>query len=172
VQQPVCRPPIERAVLDVRAEHPGALLVAAAEEIAAIVIVRWRPALGLIISERAGVLNLTAEGLMLVGALAGIVAFTLLGGHPLAALAASMLAATLVSILLALPVVYLKTNQVLAGLAMVFFCGLGGTLLCSTLFLQIGQGFTPIHAALCTVPQPEGEHTCQLLQTALVVARQ
>ena len=29
-------------------------------------------ALGLIISERSGVLNLTAEGLMLVGALAGI----------------------------------------------------------------------------------------------------
>jgi ABC-type uncharacterized transport system permease subunit len=79
-------------------------------------------ALGLIVSERAGVLNLTAEGLMLVGAFAGVMAFTLLGGHPLAALAASMLAATLASILFALPVVYLKTNQVLAGLATVFFC--------------------------------------------------
>jgi EmrB/QacA subfamily drug resistance transporter len=45
-----------------------------------------------------------------------------------------------------------------AGLvfAMLFFCGLGGTLLCSTLFLQIGQGFTPIHAALCTVPLSVG----------------
>jgi EmrB/QacA subfamily drug resistance transporter len=41
-----------------------------------------------------------------------------------------------------------------AGLvfAVVFFAGLGGTLLCSTLFLQVGQGFTAIHAALCTVP--------------------
>lgn len=36
--------------------------------------------------------------------------------------------------------------------ALLFFSGFGGTLLCSTLFLQIGQGFTPIHAALCTVP--------------------
>jgi EmrB/QacA subfamily drug resistance transporter len=36
--------------------------------------------------------------------------------------------------------------------AMLFFAGLGGTLLCSTLFLQIGQQYTPIHAALCTVP--------------------
>jgi EmrB/QacA subfamily drug resistance transporter len=41
-----------------------------------------------------------------------------------------------------------------AGLifAMLYFAGVGGTLLCSTLFLQVGQGFTPIHAALCTVP--------------------
>jgi EmrB/QacA subfamily drug resistance transporter len=45
-----------------------------------------------------------------------------------------------------------------AGLAfaMLFFCGVGGTLLCTTLFLQIGQGFTPIHAALCTVPLSVG----------------
>jgi EmrB/QacA subfamily drug resistance transporter len=38
------------------------------------------------------------------------------------------------------------------GFAMLFFSGMGGTLLCSTLFLQIGQGFSPIHAAICTVP--------------------
>jgi EmrB/QacA subfamily drug resistance transporter len=45
-----------------------------------------------------------------------------------------------------------------AGLAfaMIFFGGFGGVLLCSTLFLQIGQGFTPIHAALCTVPMTIG----------------
>jgi EmrB/QacA subfamily drug resistance transporter len=41
-----------------------------------------------------------------------------------------------------------------AGLtfALLFFAGFGGTLLCSTLFLQIGQRFTPIHAAVCTIP--------------------
>src|SRR5207249_2885185 len=45
-----------------------------------------------------------------------------------------------------------------AGLsfAVLFFGGLGGTLLCSTLFLQVGQGFSPIHAALCTVPLSVG----------------
>jgi EmrB/QacA subfamily drug resistance transporter len=45
-----------------------------------------------------------------------------------------------------------------AGLifAMLFFGGTGGILLCSTLFLQLGQGFTPIHAALCTVPLSVG----------------
>ena len=40
--------------------------------------------------------------------------------------------------------------------AVLFFAGLGGTLLCSTLFLQIGQQYTPIHAALCTVPLSVG----------------
>jgi EmrB/QacA subfamily drug resistance transporter len=38
------------------------------------------------------------------------------------------------------------------GFAVLFFAGFGGTLLCTTLFLQIGQGFSPIRAALCTVP--------------------
>ena len=49
VQQPVCRPPIERAVLDVLADDAGALLVAAAEQAAAIVMVRRRVALALLI---------------------------------------------------------------------------------------------------------------------------
>jgi hypothetical protein len=31
--------------------------------------------------------------------------------------------------------------------AVLFFAGLGSALLCSTLFLQIGQQYTPIHAA-------------------------
>jgi general nucleoside transport system permease protein len=79
-------------------------------------------ALGLIVSERAGVLTLTAEGLMLVGALAGVVAFNFFGGHPLGALGVSMFAAALTSGLFAVLVVLLRVNQVLAGLAMVFFC--------------------------------------------------
>jgi MFS family permease len=40
--------------------------------------------------------------------------------------------------------------------AVLFFAGLGGTLLCTTLFLQIGQLYTPIHAAVCTVPLSVG----------------
>src|SRR5579872_6493561 len=76
-------------------------------------------ALGLIISERSGVLNLTAEGLMLVGAVAGLGASLTLGGHPLVALLVAMLAASLVSL-------------VFAGLSVVFLCqgltGLIGTL--------------------------------------------
>ena len=72
-------------------------------------------ALGLIISERSGVLNLTAEGLMLVGALAGLGASLTLGGHPLVALVVAMLAASVVSLLFAGLVVILRVNQVIAG---------------------------------------------------------
>jgi hypothetical protein len=49
VEQAVCRPLIESAVLDVLAEHPGALLVATAEQAAAFVMVRPRLALALMI---------------------------------------------------------------------------------------------------------------------------
>jgi general nucleoside transport system permease protein len=78
--------------------------------------------LGLIIGERSGVLSLGAEGLMLVGALAGIAAYLSLGGDPLLALAVAMIAAAVVSLLFAVLVVTLRVNQVIAGLALVFFC--------------------------------------------------
>src|SRR5216683_248601 len=86
-------------------------------------------ALGLILSERSGVLNLTAEGLMLVGALAGVATSLTLGGYPAVALVVSMVAACTVSLLFAGLVVVLRVNQVIAGLAVVFFCqGLTGLL--------------------------------------------
>src|SRR5205823_11733362 len=47
VQEPIRRPLVERTSLDVLPNHPGALLVAAAEQPAAIVIVRRRIALAL-----------------------------------------------------------------------------------------------------------------------------
>ena len=79
-------------------------------------------ALGLIISERAGVLSLGAEGFMLVGALAGVATELELGGYPGIALLVAMLAAAVVSLLFAFLVVFLRVNQVIAGLAVVFFC--------------------------------------------------
>lgn len=89
-------------------------------------------ALGLIITERAGVLALGAEGLMLVGALAGIGMQLGLGLAGLSLLVA-MLAAGVVSLLFAVMVLVLRINQVIAGLALVFFCqgltGLTGTVL-------------------------------------------
>ena len=89
-------------------------------------------ALGLIISERSGVLNLTAEGLMLIGALAGAGSCLVLGGYPAVALLVAMAAASIVSLLFVFLVVVLRINQVIAGLSIVFFCqgltGLIGTL--------------------------------------------
>ena len=89
-------------------------------------------AIGLIIAERSGVLSLGAEGLMLVGALIAIgaqLSFGLVG----LSLLAGMAAASLVSVMFAIMVVVLRVNQVIAGLALVFFCqgltSLLGTLL-------------------------------------------
>ncbi len=79
-------------------------------------------ALGLILSERAGVLTLTAEGLMLVGAVAAVGAELTFGGYPLFSLVFAMLAASVVSVLFGVLVVSLRVNQVIAGLAVVFFC--------------------------------------------------
>lgn len=89
-------------------------------------------ALGLIVCERSGVLSLGAEGLMLVGALAGIgaqIAF----GQPGVSLVIAMFAASAVSVLFAVMSILLRVNQVIAGLALVFFCQ-GLTSLAGTLF--------------------------------------
>jgi len=101
-------------------------------------------ALGLIISERAGVLNLTAEGIMLVGALSGIGAIIVIGGHPLLAILIAMVVAGIVSSLFAVMTVLLRINQVIAGLAMVFFCE-GLTALLGNMFEWKNVPITGIH---------------------------
>jgi ABC-type uncharacterized transport system permease subunit len=86
----------------------------------------------LIISERSGALNLTAEGLMLVGALAGVGTCLMFGDHPAVALVLAMVSTSIVSLLFVGLVVVLRVNQAIAGLSMVFFCqgltGLIGTM--------------------------------------------
>lgn len=85
-------------------------------------------ALGLILTERSGVLSLGAEGYMLVGALFGI-GTMLAVGEPLIAMLAAMAAAAGVALLFAWMAIALRVNQVIAGLALVFFCqGLTGLL--------------------------------------------
>jgi simple sugar transport system permease protein len=80
-------------------------------------------ALGELVAERAGVLNLGVEGMMLVGALAafavGVGTGSLVLGY-VAAMCASMLLALLFAIL----TLSLQTNQVATGLALTLF-GLG-----------------------------------------------
>ncbi len=79
-------------------------------------------ALGLIITEKSGVLSLGAEGFMLVGALAGVGSAIIFGAHPVLALLVAALSAAVVSLLFAFLVIALRINQVIAGLSMVFFC--------------------------------------------------
>lgn len=76
--------------------------------------------LGELITERAGVLNLGIEGIMLMGALAGAGVCIVTGSAWLGGLAA-MLAGALMAAIHALLTVGLRANQVVAGLALTIF---------------------------------------------------
>ena len=74
--------------------------------------------LGLIINERAGVLNLGAEGMMVCGALAGA-AISLNTGLPSIGIVAAMLAGALIATVFAFMTIILRANQVISGLIIV-----------------------------------------------------
>ena len=76
-------------------------------------------ALGLIISEKSGVLNLGAEGFMLIGAATGAGAFITLGGYPLIALVLAAVVSMIFALIFAILVIGLRINQVISGLLMV-----------------------------------------------------
>lgn len=76
--------------------------------------------LGEILAERAGVLNLGVEGMMLMGALAGFAA-TLATANPYLGALAAMLAGGAMSLIHALLTVTLRANQVVSGLALTLF---------------------------------------------------
>jgi len=77
-------------------------------------------ALGLIINERAGVINLGAEGLMLVAAIAGFACAVATHSVWLGLLAGALAAAVLTA-LLGVLVIWLNTNQYASGLAISLF---------------------------------------------------
>ncbi len=74
-------------------------------------------ALGEVIAERAGVVNLGVEGMMMLGAVAGFIVASLTGSLPLAVLAA-MLAGALAAALHGVLAVVLLANQFVSGLAL------------------------------------------------------
>jgi len=78
--------------------------------------------LGLLINERAGVVNLGAEGLMLISAIAGFATAVHTGSDTLA-FAAGMLAGGLMAAVFGWLVIWLNTNQVATGLALSLFGG-------------------------------------------------
>jgi simple sugar transport system permease protein len=77
-------------------------------------------ALGLLINERAGVLNLGAEGMMLVAAVAGFAA-AFFSGSDLLGFAAAAVAGAAVAALFGVLVIWLNTNQYATGLAISLF---------------------------------------------------
>jgi general nucleoside transport system permease protein len=79
--------------------------------------------LGEIVGERAGIVNLGLEGIMLIGAAAGF-AVTALTGLPYLGIAAALLAGAAANLVFAYLVVARHANQLATGLALMFF-GIG-----------------------------------------------
>jgi simple sugar transport system permease protein len=77
-------------------------------------------ALGLLINERAGIVNLGAEGMMLVAAIAGY-ATAVHSGNDWLALGAGALAGALLASAFGVLVIWLNTNQYASGLALSLF---------------------------------------------------
>lgn len=100
-------------------------------------------AVGEIFAERAGVLNLGVEGMMLFGAVAGfsVAAST---GNPWLGLIVAMLAGGLLSLLHAVMAIHFRAEQVISGLALTFL----GTGLARVL----GDGLSSV-GAVATLPR-------------------
>lgn len=92
-------------------------------------------AIGELVVEKAGVLNLGVEGMMITGAVSGF-AVAVTTGHPLLGMLAAIVAGALVSLIFAVLTQVLMANQVASGLALTLF-GLG-------LSALVGQSYVGI----------------------------
>lgn len=95
--------------------------------------------IGELLSERAGVLNLGVEGMMLVGAMTGF-SMSLATGNPWLGLLLAMMAAGVLSLAHGVVTISFQADQVVSGLALTFL-GTG-------LALVLGNGLTGQNAAL------------------------
>ncbi|MFE8645372.1 ABC transporter permease [Sphingomonas sp. NCPPB 2930] len=77
-------------------------------------------ALGLLINEKAGIVNLGAEGMMLCAAIAGFATTVHTGSHALG-FAAGMAAGAALAVVFGVLVIWLNTNQYATGLALSLF---------------------------------------------------
>lgn len=104
-------------------------------------------ALGEVLAERVGVVNLGVEGLMALGAVTGI-AVVVTTKSPSAGFALSLLVGMLVGMVFAATTVYLRANQVLCGLAL--------TLMGTGFAATVGKAFSgiPAPATFASMPLP------------------
>ena len=85
-------------------------------------------AMGLVYSERAGILNIGAEGIMLIGSFAGYVG-AVYSGSPWVGILAALISGGLVGVLFAFLTITLQADQTVVGAAMnIFGLGLSTTL--------------------------------------------
>jgi len=118
-----------------------ALLIAATLNAGTLVALA---ALGLLINERAGVVNLGAEGMMLVAAIAGFAA-AVHSGSDLVGFLAGIGAGVLMALVFGALAVYLNTNQYATGLALSLF-GAGFSAFVGQNYVQAKLGPRPAFA--------------------------
>lgn len=100
--------------------------------------------LGEILTQRAGVLNLGVEGMMIVGALAGFMG-SYYSHSPWIGVLTAMLCAGLISLVHAFLCITLKSDQVVSGIMLVLL-GVGLTsFLGEAMVGKTGYGFEPLH---------------------------
>ena len=99
--------------------EPIALLIAASLNAGTVLAIA---SLGLLINEKAGIVNLGAEGMMLCSALAGFAAVVHTGSG-LAGFVAGMAVGALLAAIFGVLVIWLNTNQYATGLALSLFGG-------------------------------------------------
>ena len=101
-------------------------------------------ALGEIISEQAGVLNLGVEGMMLVGAVTGFMV-TMTTGNQWLGLLTAMIAGGLMALIHGFLTITLRANQVVSGLALTIFgTGLSGYLGQTLIGKPLAVTFKPV----------------------------
>lgn len=107
-------------------------------------------ALGELIGQSAGVMNLGVEGMMLVGAVSGFLT-SVRTGNLLLGVAAALLAGGLLGLLHAFMCITLRVNQVVSGLALTLFgTGVSGYLGKSVIGVPLPHHFTAVHLPVLT----------------------
>lgn len=100
--------------------------------------------LGEVLAERAGILNLGLEGMMLVGALTGFF-ICFLTSNPWLGLLVALFSGSLIALIHGFLTIHLKANQVVSGLALTLFgTGLSGFLGKMVIGVPIPNYFTPV----------------------------
>src|ERR1700729_3331369 len=131
-------------------------------------------ATGELVTERAGVLNLGVEGMMIVGAACGFAGAWLTGSIVIGALC-GMVAGTLLSLIFAMMTLGLAVNQVASGLALTILgIGLSGLIGAGFVGERITPGPHPYTPGLTDIPFVGrivfGEDAFVYFSLALVVA--
>ncbi len=103
--------------------------------------------LGEILTEKAGILNLGMEGIMLMGALSGFAA-TFATGSPWIGLAAAFVVGVLAASIHAFLCVTVGANQVVSGLALTMFGTGASSLLGRNMVGETITGLSPVHVPI------------------------